>query len=139
MTSHPSVNFTPRMIFGNWLWPSRRRQVFCAPSTNLNTMASAVLLERHRYSFIAVDFHHILLAGLPAHSLALRPAHSRGHLYVTCYTEGFSHFVTSMTAPVASGWSGWPGGACTRWKAPPCHGAHVKRTFIAEPIGIIRS
>jgi hypothetical protein len=38
-------------------------------------------------------------------SLALRPAHSRGHLYVTSYTEGFSHFVTSMTAPVASGWS----------------------------------
>jgi hypothetical protein len=55
-------------------------------------------------------------------SLALRPAHSRGHLYVTCYTEGFSHFVTSMTAPVASGWSVWPGGACTHWKAPPCHG-----------------
>src|ERR1700722_7357835 len=25
-------------------------------------------------------------------SLALRPAHSRGHLYVTSYTEGFSHF-----------------------------------------------
>jgi hypothetical protein len=21
-----------------------------------------------------------------------------------------------------------PGGACTHWKAPPCHGAHVKRT-----------
>ena len=32
-----------------------------------------------------------------------------------------------MTAPVASGWSGWPGGACTHWKAPPCHGAHVKQ------------
>src|SRR5208337_170388 len=80
-----------------------------------------------RYSFIAVDFHHLLLAGLPAHSLALRPAHSRRHLYVTSYTEGFSHFVTSMTAPVASGWSGWPGGARTHWKAPPCHGAHVKR------------
>ena len=31
------------------------------------------------YSFIAVDFHHILLAGLPAHSLALRPAHSYDH------------------------------------------------------------
>jgi hypothetical protein len=26
------------------------------------------------YSFIAVDSHHILLAGLPAHSLTLRPA-----------------------------------------------------------------
>ena len=31
------------------------------------------------YSFIAVDFHHILLASLPAHSLALRPVHSRSH------------------------------------------------------------
>jgi hypothetical protein len=61
-------------------------------------------------------------------ALALRPAHSRRHLYVTGTTEGFSHFVTSMTAPVASGWSGWPGGACTGWKAPPCHGAHVERT-----------
>src|ERR1700687_5042728 len=42
---------------------------------------------------------------LAQRSLALRPAHSRRHLYVTRYTEGFSHFVTSMTAPVASGWS----------------------------------
>src|SRR5208282_6400719 len=25
---------------------------------------------------------------------ALRPAHLRRHQYVTCYTEGFSHFVT---------------------------------------------
>src|SRR5246500_4941602 len=38
--------------------------------------------------------------------------------------EGFSHFVTSMTAPIASGWSESPGGACTHWKAPPCHAAH---------------
>src|SRR5271168_1495961 len=36
---------------------------------------------------------------LARRSLALRPAHSRRHLYVTCYTEGFSHFVSSMTAP----------------------------------------
>jgi hypothetical protein len=69
-------------------------------------------------------------------SLALRPAHSRRHLYVTCYTEGFSHFVTSMTAPVASGWSGWPGGACTHWKAPPCHGAHVERTLPAMAVDV---
>src|SRR5215831_5693701 len=39
--------------------------------------------------------------------------------------EGFSHFVTSMTAPIASGWSESPGGACTHWKAPPCHGTPV--------------
>ena len=36
--------------------------------------------------------------------LTLRPAHSPSHL-VTLYTRGFSHFVTSMTAPIASGWS----------------------------------
>ena len=39
-------------------------------------------------------------------SLTLRPAHSRGHQFVARYTEGFSHFVTYVTAPVASGWSG---------------------------------
>src|ERR1700751_642143 len=37
--------------------------------------------------------------------------------------EGFRHFVTSMPAPVASGGSESPGGPCTHWKAPPCHGA----------------
>ena len=31
------------------------------------------------YSFIAVDFHHILLASLPAHLLALRPVGSLSH------------------------------------------------------------
>jgi hypothetical protein len=49
---------------------------------------------------------------------------------VTRYPEGFSHFVTSMTAPVASGWSGWPGGICTHWKAPPSHGARKERAFL---------
>src|SRR5712671_197755 len=42
--------------------------------------------------------------------------------------EGFSHFVTSITAPIASGWSESPGGACTHWKAPPCHGAPPKQS-----------
>src|SRR5450759_5283909 len=39
-------------------------------------------------------------------SLALRPAHSRCHQIRDTLIEGFSHFVTSMTAPIASGWSG---------------------------------
>ncbi len=43
---------------------------------------------------------------LAQRSLALRPAHSRCHLFVARLPEGFSHFVASMTAPVASGWSG---------------------------------
>jgi hypothetical protein len=43
---------------------------------------------------------------LARRSLALRPAHSRCHLFVARLPEGFRHFVTSMPAPVASGWSG---------------------------------
>src|SRR5580693_8679049 len=78
-------------------------------------------------------------SGLARRSLALRPAHSRRHLYVTCDTEGFSDFVTSMTAPVASGWSGWPDGACTRWKAPPSHGARKQRSFAHARLGQTRA
>ena len=43
-------------------------------------------------------------------------------------SEGFSHFVSSMTAPVASGGSEFAGWACTHWKAPPCHGARRNRS-----------
>ena len=50
-------------------------------------------------------------------TLALSP------YFVTRLTEGFNHFVTSMIAPVTSGWSILPGGACTHWEAPPLHGA----------------
>src|SRR5262245_725142 len=46
-TSIPSLNFIPRTIFGNWLWPLRRRQLLSAASASLKIMASAVLLERH--------------------------------------------------------------------------------------------
>jgi hypothetical protein len=50
-------------------------------------------------------------------SLALRPVHSRRPPIRGPLSEGFSHLVASMTAPVASGWSDWPGGACTHWKS----------------------
>jgi hypothetical protein len=33
-------------------------------------------------------------------SLALRPAHSRGHQFVARLSEGFNHFVSSIVAPV---------------------------------------
>src|SRR6202051_3988018 len=42
---------------------------------------------------------------LARRSLALRPAHSRCQPIRDTLIEGFSHFVTSMTAPIASGWS----------------------------------
>jgi len=48
-------------------------------------------------------------------------------------SEGFRHFVASMPAPVASGGSEAPGGACTHWKAPPCHGAPPLPSFGQGP------
>ena len=45
-------------------------------------------------------------------------------------SEGFSHFVTSMTAPVASGWSDGRVGLAPTGKAPPYQGAHPLRTFL---------
>jgi len=52
--------------------------------------------------------------------------------FVARSIEGFSHFVTSVTAPITSGWSISPGGACTHWKAPPLHGAHPLRSFVSQ-------
>src|SRR6266481_4302750 len=52
MTSIPSLNVTPRTSFGNWLCPSSRRQLFCALSSNLKTIASAVLLDRQPFDRI---------------------------------------------------------------------------------------
>src|SRR4051795_13191888 len=52
MTSIPLLNVTPRTSFGNWLWPSRRRQLFCAASSSLKTIASAVRLDRHPFDRI---------------------------------------------------------------------------------------
>ena len=60
---------------------------------------------------------------LAQRSLTLRPACSPSHL-VTLYTEGFSHFVTSMTAPIATGRSErGRAGFAPAGKAPTLHGA----------------
>jgi hypothetical protein len=50
------------------------------------------------------------LSKIARRSLTLRPVHSRRPPIRGPLSEGFGHFVTSMTAPVASGWSelaGW--------------------------------
>src|SRR5271167_3778280 len=70
-------------------------------------------------------------SGRPAHRpfRGLLGVHSRCGLHTRAVTKfvtvsgGFRHFVTSMPAPVASGWSESPGGPRTHWKAPPFHGA----------------
>jgi hypothetical protein len=53
--------------------------------------------------------------------------------FVTRIPKASAIFVTSMTAPIASGGSGLPGGTCTHWKAPPFHGARHKATFAVGP------
>ncbi len=62
---------------------------------------------------------------LAAHTFALSPIVAR-------YTEGFSNFVTSMTAPVASGWSDLAGWDSHPLRSAPCHGAHPLRSFVAS-------
>jgi len=55
---------------------------------------------------------------------------------VTRYIRGFDGFVTSSTAPTASGWSDpSPGGTCTHWKSPPLHGAQFSDTTAGSPRG----
>jgi len=56
-------------------------------------------------------------------TLALSP------YFVTRFTEGFSQFVTSLAAPVASGWSIRRVGLAPTGKAPPWHGAPREQTF----------
>src|SRR5208283_2746454 len=97
------------------------------------------------------------LSGRPVHCpfRGLLGVHSRYGLHTRAVTvfrdtlsEGFSHFVTSMTAPVASGWSGCRVGLAPTGKAPPLHGAREKRTkkgtqpatcFMSTPPGALHS
>ena len=70
--------------------------------------------------------NHLVQDGLQANNL----------LRVQNIERDFSHFVTSMTAPDCFRLERLPGGPCTHWKAPPCHGARQKRKspFIIRPI-----
>src|ERR1700674_1537659 len=80
------------------------------------------------YSFIAVDFHHILLASLPAHSLTLRPAHSRSHQIRDRYPRA-SDISSPPCLPRLL-----PAGAVAGWASHPLenaafHGARGKPSF----------
>jgi hypothetical protein len=59
---------------------------------------------------------------------------SRGLPIRDTLPEGFSHFVTSITAPVASGWSDRRVGLAPTGKTPPYHGAHAKRTLAGNAV-----
>src|SRR4051794_25564700 len=82
-------------------------------------------------------------SGRPAHCpfRGLLGVHSRYGLHtraVTVYrdslSEGFSHFVSSIAAPVASGWSVRRVGFAATGKAPPFQGARQQQTHAAQQI-----
>jgi hypothetical protein len=74
-----------------------------------------------RYSFTVMDLHHLLLAGLPAHSLALRPAHSRGHQFVTRYPKASD--ISSPPCLLRL----LPAGAVAGWGLHPLESAALSR------------
>jgi hypothetical protein len=55
-------------------------------------------------------------------SLVFSRDHTAVRPEMTLYTRGFSHFVTSMTAPIASGWSKIAG-----WGSHPLRNAALTR------------
>jgi hypothetical protein len=58
MTSIPSVNFTPRMSFGNWLWPSLLSDTaypsFIGEVEALNTTTIRRLTSSSRHQLLAI-------------------------------------------------------------------------------------
>src|ERR1700675_3127174 len=62
-------------------------------------------------------------SGLARRSLALRPAHSRGHLFVTRYPKASDISSPPCLLRLLPAGAMSPGGPRTHWKAPPCHGA----------------
>jgi len=59
--------------------------------------------------------------------------------FATRFTGGFNHFVASIVAPVASGWSGCRVGLSPTGITPPFHGARQQRTFGTEHFNYFNS
>ena len=106
MTSIPLLNVIPRTSFGNWLWPSRRRQLFCAASSSLKTIASAVLLDRQPFDRIVRwrTVAKVLSMGLVTGMRIPVPAHPAGIALVLAYgvtirDEGHREHVSGQADP----------------------------------------
>jgi hypothetical protein len=96
---------------GDW------RRCFALPSSRISLPRYGCQVGPRIVLFEACSvFTHVT-----ACTLALSP------YFVTRFTEGFNHFVTSIVAPVASGWSGCRVGLAPTGKAPPLHGARQQQ------------
>src|SRR6202030_1482543 len=69
---------------------------------------------------------------LARRSLALRPAHSRGHRIFVPATRRLQTFLLLHACSGCFRLERLPSGPCTNWKAPPCHGAHPQRSLTTD-------
>jgi hypothetical protein len=93
----------PASLQISWLNPTPHTiAVYASPWSSPSTPQHSLL--GGRYPLPRPDFRRLELASFP---------------------DAPGHFVSSMPAPVASGWSILPGGDCTRWKKRRLVTAHV--------------
>src|SRR5260370_16350116 len=68
---------------------------------------------------------------LARRSLALRPAHSRCHQFVTCISRRLQPFRYLHSCSGSFRLEHLPGGTFTHWKTPPLHGAHPEPPVVS--------
>src|SRR6202142_1543932 len=90
----------------------------------LNPPVVSTFPERVTGSVCASSFSR-----LARRSLALRPAHSRCHQFVTCISRRLQPFRYLHSCSGSFRLEPRPGGTCTHWKTPPLHGAHPYLSF----------
>ena len=97
----------------------------------LNPTAVSVFPDRVVGSTCASAFSR-----LARRSLALRPAHSRRHQFVTLFTRRLQPYRYLHDRSGCFRLEPWPGGVSTHRKAPPFHGAHplLPVTTVGLPI-----
>src|ERR1700730_15639746 len=103
MTSIPSLNVTPRTSFGTWLCPSRRRQLFCAPSTSLKTIASAVPFDRQPFDRMV---RWRTVAKVLSMGLVVRKCFQCDRLYGSC-VRCFSNLIIENEFAGSAAKRGW--------------------------------
>ena len=94
-------------------------------SSLLNPPVVSTFPERVTGSVCASTFSR-----LARRSLALRPAHSRCHQFVTCISRRLQPFRYLHSYSGSFRLEHLPGGTCTHWNTPPFHGAHPERPLV---------
>ena len=123
---------TPRRSVGADSGASRvTRQVSMTATLHGNDCFAAVRLDGRTAATGTHRARHLfdLFSRLAQRSIALRPAHSRCHLFVARFTRRLQPFRCLHSCSGCFRLERLPGGPCSHWKAPPCHGAHPQPPF----------